>query len=137
MANVLESQITHEGPRNVVIKLTGILTDSDITETAVDITQFTSNENVASGLLAGFRVDLIEYSIAAGLEVVIAWDGNSPQQIFPLAGRGRFAAFNYGGFIPDMTRSGYNGNIVLSTKGFPQGTTQTFTVVLELIKLYK
>jgi hypothetical protein len=135
MANSLDIQVLEEGPRNIVVKLTGVLDTSDAQELpAVTMKNFRDNEPCAN--LTGLRVDLIEYSIGQGIEIQLAWNSNSPQQITPIAGRGRIVATNYGGFVPDKTRSGYDGNINLTTTGYQAGTVQNFSVILELIKLY-
>ena len=143
MANQLDTQITEEGPRNAVVKLTGVLDTSNIIETpAIELLDFHTNDERAT--LVGLRVDLLEYSIGQGLEVLLEWNSTNPKQIFPLAGRGRIAACNYGGFIPDMTLAGYDGSINLRTRNFTAGQAsdgsalvQNFTVILELVKLYK
>lgn len=136
MANSLEMQITEEGPRNAVVKLTGVVDTSDISEIpAVSLTDFTNND--PNLVLIGFRVDLIEWSMSQDLEINLAWNSLHPQQIFPIAGRGRINSSNYGGFIPDKTRTGYDGSINLVSTGFSAGTTQNFTVILELVKLYR
>ena len=141
MSNSVDYQITENGPRNVVIKLTGILDTSDITETpAISLATLATTETQtqgSQGTLVGLRIDLIEFAISTNLEVVLSWDSNVPQQIFPLSGRGRFSSFNYGGFIPDQNRSGYTGNINLATNGYSSSTIQNFTIILELVKLYK
>lgn len=135
MANSLDIQITQEGPRNLIAKLTGILDSSDIQETpAIELLDCLSNDQNLT--LIGFRVDLIEWSMSQGMEVQLAWNGTIPQQIFPLAGRGRISSTNYGGFIPDRTRAGYDGSINLYTNGYSAGTVQNFTIILELVKLY-
>ena len=142
MSNKLDIQITEEGPRNAVVKLTGVLDTSNIDENpAIALQDFLTNEERCT--LVGFRVDLIEYSIGAGIEVILEWNSNTPQQIFPLSGRGRIVATNYGGFVPNRTLTGYDGSINLHTKNFIPGidgqgnsTTQLFTVILELIKIY-
>ncbi len=136
MANVFDIQITEEGPRNAVVKLTGILDSADAMENPAIALQDFNNNDASSGPLIGFRVDLIEWSMSQVMEVQLAWNGTTPQQIFPIAGRGRISATNYGGFLPDMTRTGYNGNINLYTNGFVAGTIQNFTIILELVKLY-
>ncbi len=136
-------QVTEEGPRNAIVKLTGILDTSNIVEDpAIELKDFLANENDRL-VLSGFRVDLIEYVIGQGIEVILEWDSSTPQQIFALAGRGRIYGTNYGGFIPDKTKTGYTGNINLRTKNFVPGidgegnpTVQNFTIVLELVKLY-
>ncbi len=137
MANVLDRQITLDGPRNAVVKLTGILDSADALEQpAVSLDDFTNND--PNLYLIGYRFDVIEWSMSQGLEIQIAWDGANPQQVYPIAGRGRIVAKNYGGFVPDFTRPGYSGNIILYTNNFnlAPGGIQNFTVILELVKLY-
>lgn len=145
MANQLDVQITQEGPRNAVVKLTGVLDSSNITETpAISLLDCTANEDTRFGNLVGFRVDLLEYVIGGGIEVLLEWNSNQPKQIAPLSGRGRISATNYGGFVPDRTLAGYDGSINLRTRNFIPGVdgqgnsiVQNFTIILELIKLYK
>ena len=140
MANSLDIQITQEGPRNAVVKLTGYLDSGDVIEqSAIALSDFTNNDQ--NLYLSGFRVDTIEWSMSTGLEIMLAWNSNQPKQIYPIAGRGRIVAKNYGGFTPDNTRKGYDGSINLSTVGassgtFVSGQVANFTVVLELVKLY-
>jgi len=144
MANSLDMRITEEGPRNAVVKLTGILDTSNIIETpAIALNDFQSNEGERL-ILNGFRIDLIEYSIGPGIEVLLEWSSLQPEQIFPLSGRGRISATNYGGFNPNVTLPGYNGGINLKTRNFIPGVdgqgnsiVQNFTIILELVKLYK
>ena len=149
MANSLARQITEEGPRNAVVKLTGVLEDSNIYETpAISVQDFTNNDPNCTKMY-GFRVDLIEYSISNGVEVQLEWNALRPQIIMPLAGRGRIVATNYGGFIPEFGMDysegnvtyfddlGFDGSINLKTVGFDiSSSPQVFTVILELVKLY-
>lgn len=133
--NSLEMQITEEGPRNAVVKLTGYVDSGDVSEVpAISLTDFINNDK--NLVLTGFRVDLIEWSISNSLEVNLYWQSLNPQQIYNLAGRGRISSTNYGGFLPDTTREGYSGNINLITAGFNAGTICNFTIILELVKLY-
>lgn len=141
MANSLDMQIAQEGPRNAVVKLTGVIDSGDIVEqSAIALSDFTNNDQ--NLFLTGFRMDVIEWSISTGLEILLEWNSLVPKQIYPLAGRGRIVAKNYGGFIPDNTRTGYDGSINLRTTGasggtFVTGQTVNFTIVLELVKLYR
>lgn len=132
----IERQITEEGPRNAIVKLTGLLTSSDVSITPViALTDFVNND--VRMVLRGLRVDMLEYSIGGGVEILLAWNASSPQQIFYIAGRGKIYSSDYGGFVPDRTRAGYTGDINLSTTGFVPGmAAQNFTVVLELVKQY-
>ena len=136
MANVTDYQVTEEGPRNAVVKLTGYLDTSNVSELpAIDITQLFKNNDTRM-VLTGLRVDLIEWSISQGLEINLAWASANPQQIYLLAGRGRINSTNYGGFVPDVTRAQYNGDINLTSVGYVPGTVANFTIVVELVKLY-
>lgn len=137
MANQTDYQIVEEGPRNAVIKLTGALDTANVNLVSVVAPSLFKNNDVNLTALVGFRVDHINYSIGNGLEVLLAWNGNSPQQITPLAGRGKIDASDDGGFVPDQTRGGYDGSINLTTSGFSAGTIQYYTIFLRLIKLYK
>ena len=137
MANILERQIIEEGPRNAVVKLTGVLDSSDVSETpAIQLTDF-SNNDASCGPLAGLRVDAVMYSMGLNIDILLSWNSNSPQQIMPLAGRGKIDVSGDGGMIPDMLRSGYNGAINLVTTGFSAlQPPQNFTILLRLVKLY-
>ena len=135
MANSIDYQVTEEGPRNAVVKLTGYLDTSNVSELpAIPLSVFVNNDTRMN--LVGLRVDLLEWAISSGIEVQLSWNSSNPQQMFPLSGRGRINSTNYGGFIPDRTRGGYTGDINLVTTGYPAGSIQNFSIVLELIKLY-
>ena len=135
MANSLDFQITEEGPRNAVVKLTGILDTSNISELpAIALNQFSNNDTRM--VLVGFRIDLIEWAISNPLEVNLAWQSANPQAIFPLSGRGRMNSTNYGGFIPDRTRPGFTGGIQLVTANYQPASLMNFSIVMELVKLY-
>lgn len=135
MANQVDRQITEEGPRNAVVKLTGYLDISDIVEApAIAVGDFSNNDPRLT--LEGFRIDLIEYSISNGVEIRLDWNSTIPQQIYLLSGRGKLSSCNYGGFIPDATKVGYDGSINLTTFGFDPAVPQSFSIVLELVKLY-
>lgn len=137
MANSLEMQVLEEGPRNAVVKLTGVLTNSDVNEQSVVALASFSNNDVRQ-VLTGFRVDHITYSLGQQLDVALYWHSNSPQQIAPLSKSGKIDVTGDGGFIPDSQRSGYDGSIDLVTSGFPPGgPNQNFTILLRLVKLYK
>ena len=135
MANSLTYQITEEGPRNAVVKLTGVLDTSNVSELpAIALGDFHNNDQNLN--LTTFRVDLVEYVIASPLEVILEWQSATPLVIFALAGRGRIGSLQYGGVHPDKTLPGFTGNINLRTTGYVPGTTAIFTILLELTKMY-
>ena len=135
MSNQLERQITLDGYRNAVVKFTGVIDSTDAIEApALVLSDMKTNDPLAR--LVGFRLDMIEWSMSQGLEIVVEWNSANPQQIMPIAGRGRIYAHDYGGFTPDQLKPGFDGAINLRSQSYQPGTIANFTVVLELIKLY-
>lgn len=136
MSNVLDKQIVEEGPRNAVVKLTGVLDTSDATIVrAIQLSDFSNNDTLVN--LVGLRVDAIIYSISGGMEGRLEWNGNTPQVISPVARSGKIDVTGDGGFLPNQLASGYDGSINFRTSGYLAGSTQTYSVTLRLVKLYK
>lgn len=139
MANRTYKQIVLDGPRNAVIKLTGILDTSDVYwKPATTLSDFTNNEPRLN--FVGFRVDHIEFAIGNGIEMLVEWGGNvggpvTPQMIMPLSGRGRIDGSSHAGWQPDRTLPGYDGSINVKSTGWMTGI-QNFTLTLEMVKLY-
>ena len=131
MANSLTTQILAEGPRNVIVKVTGVLDTSDQASTAV-VTMSALNQGGTSYAPTLVRIDHIDYSIQDQLEVQLFWDATTPVEIMPVAGRGRMSFWNFGG-LQNNAGAGVTGNILLKTTGYSSGT-QVFTVILELVK---
>ncbi len=134
MANITKVVVAEEGPRNAVVKVTGVLDNGDVNlVSAIPVTLFANNSR--GNVLVGFRADMIEWSMSNNLEITIAWNGNNPEIMYPIAGRGRIKPFE--GFCPDRSNAGYDGSINITTSGAPSGTgVANFTIILNLIKLY-
>lgn len=133
MANVLDSKIILDGPRNAKVRVTGILDTADLLETvAVAVASFTNND-VAAGPLTGFRVNEVEFTVTSGLLAIVEWKATTNQLI------GAFADANEvewePGLVPDAAAAGYTGGIVVRTLGWA-APAQGFTFTLDLIKLY-
>ena len=136
MANQVEKQIVEEGPRNAIVKVSGVLDTVDIN--LVSYIRPSDFSNNAVGLvLIGFRVDTVLYSMGQALDMTLSWNGAVPQLIVPLARSGRISAMEEGGFVPDATRGGYDGSLNVKSTGFIPDTVQNFTLVIHLVKLYK
>lgn len=142
MANDLFRQITHEGPRNVIVTFSGVLDTSDISlRPAISIEDCKSNRELS--VLSGFRVDWTDFSISSPMEIILEWNSSAPQLILALTGRSRTGGINYTGLIPQSDRVGYDGSINLKTNG--QGSSlpgslsvpKAFTITMELVKIYK
>ena len=137
MSNSTDKRIIEEGWRNAVVKLTGVLTDADVSLVSIIAPSDFSNNDTIAGTLSGFRVDAIIYSLSGNLEGRLYWNGGTPELITPFARSGKIDVTGDGGFLPDTTNSGYDGSLNFSTAGFQVGTTQVYSVTLRLIKLYK
>lgn len=133
MANQFNYQLIEDGPRNAVVKLTGILDTSNLALTdAVQVSGLVGN-----GILAHptkVRIDHIDYAIQDQIDVILFWEATTNMPILPLAGRGRM---NFGDFtgLPNNGGAGMTGNILIETLGWTSAT-QIFTLVLNLIKQY-
>ena len=76
MANVYDRQVVEEGPRNAVVKLTGVLDSTDASFVPViALSDFTNNDK--NLVLTGFRFDEVEYSISDPLGVTLSWMGTN------------------------------------------------------------
>ena len=134
MANAFSTQILSNGPRNAVIKITGILDTSNLASTvAVDLATLSPIvPGTSTTQPAAVCIHHIDYSISDQLEVQLAWDATTDEVIMPLAGRGRLMFKDFGG-LQNNAGAGKTGNINILTTGWASGI-QVFSVVLELVK---
>jgi hypothetical protein len=137
MPNSLNVQTIIDGPRNLIVKVTGILTTSDLAPTQIVTpnTTFTVSQMNPPPLV---RLNYIDYSISDPLEVTLYW-GNSTGPaagvpIMPLAGRGRMSFDDFKGLTNNQSPT--DGSIWIATNGWNtvDNSTSIFTVILELIK---
>ena len=125
MANSVVTTVVHDGPRNVLVEITGVLDTADYS--VADITTI-STLNPVPLLL---RIDTISFSIEDGLTCLLWWHDNSPTLILPLAGRSKLD-YNWFGGRNNPKNTGYTGNIELSTAGW--SGVKHFSILLDLIK---
>lgn len=128
MANVLTTQTIQDGPRNLIVKVTGTLDTSDVALTTI------VTPSATFGAPPFVNLNHIDYSIQDGIEVQLQWQGTPNSPLMPLAGRGRMSFVDFGG-IPDNATTP-TGNIQMLTTGYPTaGTILVFTLILEMIKI--
>ena len=134
MANAFATQIISDGPRNAIIKLTGVLDTSNLAQTlAVDLSTLSpivQGTNLTKP--AAVAIHHLDYSLGDQLEVQLTWDATTQVAILPLAGRGRMSFKDFGG-LQNNSGAGKTGNINITTTGWASGT-QVFSVVLEMVK---
>lgn len=132
MANVIQPTIVREdGSRNAVITFTGSLDTFPLGSTVViDPAVLVSDPNVQFTQL---RVDTIDYVIADGLEMNLAWDATTPVPFLNLYGRGNWSVGKTEGGLTNTSGAGKTGKIVV-TSNTPTAGTYTFTIQMWLVK---
>lgn len=132
MANAFTTQIIVDGPRNAVVKLTGILDTSNLAiTTAIDLSTLTQGGTQPQP--TAVCIHQIEYTITGQLEVQLLWNATTDVVIIALAhGQADFKFKNFGG-LQNNAGAGKNGNIDILTTGWASGT-QTFSIVLTMVK---
>jgi hypothetical protein len=128
MANSVISTVAHDGARNVLIEVTGILDTSDYAQ--ADITTISGLTPVPTNL----RLDTIQFAIQDTCAVMLWWhDTAGTSLIASLAGRGRLD-FGWFGGRNNPNNAGYTGNIQVSTQGWLSGAVLHWTLLLDCIK---
>jgi len=131
MANSVTFQTLEEGPRNIIVKVAGVLDTSDYALNTF-ISAASSNQGGLGPVPTQIRIDHIDYSISDQLEVQLWWGATTNVIIMPLAGRGRMSFWNFGGLV-NNAGTGKTGDILIKTTGWTSGV-QVFSVILECVK---
>lgn len=127
MANVVTSQTLLDGPRNLVILLTGVLdTSNEARAIKVDVSTY-------DPATLKVRVDKIQYSTTGALQVLLDWDATTDVTFAVLTGSGELEACKFGG-LQNNAGAGVTGDIFLTTLGWSAGTL-SYTILLEMTKV--
>lgn len=134
MANVTAIQILQDGPRNLVVKLTGILDTSDVSlSTLIDVATLSAITD-GGQLPTRVIIDKVSYNIEAGLAVNLYWDATTDVLIDSFVNSGDdLYAQSYGG-LWNNSGTGITGNVLYSTQGWSAGATLSFNLILECRK---
>lgn len=135
MANRTDIKILEEGPRNVVVRVTGVLDTADVASTALLTLAQCINNDVGQGPLKGFRVDHVQFSCSNGLAVVLEWAATAPQLIGAFSDANDHTWKMAGGLQPDKAAAGFTGAVNYFTAGWTV-PSDAFTVTVEFVKLY-
>ena len=127
MANTVTTQTLLDGPRNLVILLTGVLDTSDEARTIkVDVSTLDPAPTKV-------WVDTIRHLISPGLVVVLDWDATTDVRFAALTGYDEVEACKFGG-LTNNAGAGVTGDIYLTTLGWASGTL-AYTIILEMTKV--
>ena len=132
MANSTSIQILNDGPRNVVIKLDGLLDTSDLSSTTVVDPALLSDMNINGVKASKLRINKIVYDVEDLLDVELFWDAPTPVRIWNLVGRGKVDVHRTGGISNNATNP--TGKITMTTQGWTSGAILSYTIILELVK---
>ena len=134
MANSTTTQVIVDGPRNVVVKIEGILDTSDLPSTVIcDPSTYFGMDNTGLVKALGLIIDRVQFAIEDTLECRLAWDATTPTRIMELTGRGTEKYERFGG-MTNNSGAGRTGKILLLTEGWAAGKILSFTLVLSLKK---
>jgi hypothetical protein len=136
VANAFTKQITEQGPRNLVVKFTGLLDSSDVNLSPALLLADSNIGDTAAGPIVGYGIDTLRWSVSQPLTLQLAWDGIAPETIANMHGWSKICASGYGGWNPNQLANGYTGNLILRSYGFVPGTTVGYTLIVEATKLY-
>lgn len=138
MAVTQNIQVLRDGYRNYVVRLTGqcVAGDAD-TAPAVLVNVATMNPPALA-----LRVDRVKFSLPHGtpLDVQLWWQATTNELFSGMGGGDDGDYWNFGGLTNNAT-PGATGNIMWSVSGassalgLTAGTTLTFAVIIECVKL--
>lgn len=132
MANSTSIQILNDGPRNVVVKVDGLLDTSDLSSFTIVDPALLSDMDINGVKASKLRINKIVYDVEDGLDLELFWDAATPVRIWNLVGRGKVDQHRTGGLNNNATNP--TGKITGLTQGWASGQILSFTIVLELVK---
>ena len=134
MADTVTSQVMEDGPRNLVMKFTGVSDGTGESAVAkVDISAL-AGRWAGGAVPSALRVDKIEYS-TSGMGVNMLWDATTDVLIAAVpADRSDTLCFRDVGGIQNNSGTGKTGDIVFTTVGHTSG--DTYTIILHMVKKY-
>ncbi len=127
MANALSIVSIQDGPRNVIIKLTGILDTSDVSVATLVDPATLSKIGTVEGVATRLALCQVKYNIEDTLAVYLYWDATTDVLILPLEGRGKI---DFETPINNTEASGVTGIVNYATQGYASGT---LSFALELV----
>lgn len=133
MANEVTIQIIQDGPRNTVLKVSGVLDTSDLAQSVLIDPAVMMEMGKTLGLAAKYRLERVIFNVEPALAVNMWWDATTPVRIEDLTGQGHKEFRSFGG-LTNNAGAGVTGKILYGTQGWTAGAILSFTFTLELIK---
>ena len=134
MANDVTIQTILDGPRNAVIKVSGVLDTSNLAQQVlIDPAALCGIDNTGNSKAAKLLINKITHNVEDALAVNLWWDATTPVRIEDLSGRGMQDHKHFGG-LTNNAGAGVTGKILIATQGWTAGAILSFSVTLELKK---
>jgi hypothetical protein len=134
MANEFNIQVIQDGPRNLVLKATGVLDTSDLAQQVLIDPALTQGIDNTGKLKANsLRIQRIVYAVEDGLAVNLWWDATTPVRIDDLVKAGHMEYREFSG-LTNNGGVGKTGKILIATQGWAAGQILSFSVVMHLLK---
>ena len=135
MANTVETQTIHDGPRNLVVKVhlhsdgvAGELSGQSI----IDISAYQSFPGF--GAPTSCRIKKVQSNLS-GFTGELLWDATANKHALNIPDYEFNGDYTKIGGIPNDAGAGVTGDVLISTNGFT-AATDTGHIILELIKQY-
>jgi hypothetical protein len=134
MANYTNIQLLQDGPRNVIIKLTGILDTSDVAAATLLDPAALSVIGQNEGLATRLAIKHIKYNIEDTLAVYLYWEATADVLILPLEGRGNLP---FETALTNTEAAGVTGKLKWATQGWAVSGVVSFALEIQLKKYQK
>lgn len=133
MANEVTIQIIQDGPRNTVLKVSGVLDTSDLAQSVLIDPAVMQEMGKTLGKAGSFRLKRVIFNVEPALAVNMWWDATVPVRIEDLTAQGHKEFESFGG-LTNNAGAGVTGKILYATQGWSAGAILSFTFTLELVK---
>lgn len=134
MANEFTIQTIQDGPRNAVIKISGVLDTSDLAQQVlIDPALLAGIDNTGLQKAAKLRLERVIWNCEPPLAVNMWWDATVPVRIEDLTGQGHKEFRSFGG-LTNNAGAGVTGKVLIGSQGWTLGAILSFTATLEFIK---
>lgn len=136
MANLVSVQTIVDGPRNVYLKVVGILDTSDVSNFVIaDPAALVGIDNTGLLKCQTFQLIEAEFAIQDGLEARVFWEAAPSVLLQSYVGRGEGPKRSeiYMGISNNAPPANSTGRLILNTSGW--SGIKSFTLMLSLIKI--
>lgn len=128
MADTVDVQTIHSGPRKLVVRCTGYSDGTgEVDAIKVDKSTLTGPIGLEPSKLV---IEELEWNLRGYNYIILEWDRTTDQEIAILASSGYKDYRPYGGLVDNA--SGGTGDVVLTTSGAAAGAAYDISMVLRL-----